>query len=186
MSKKRGATPIENQKPWIEKHGVTWAIILLLLGMTLGAFVTIEYGSWQMREDDKSTARGLYAELNSPADQIANMAPQYLNGIITIPDVPFYSQSSVFPLIKTKIGAFDKSLINNITQYDLNLHFAEENRLKLVEINKINPNQSISFYQSNLLNNYDLIFKDMVRYVIYCYNQAPIIKKQLHDEYGVS
>jgi hypothetical protein len=180
-------TLTDNQKSWIEKHGVIWAMILLVLGAVFGSVVTVYYGNWQMQQEDIMTAQSLYNELSSPTNQIPVMALLYENKSSGIDDMPLYPLSSVLPIVKTKMGRFSDPLRNNISQYDYALYYAEQNRLKLWDIIKISPNvQSSSVYDTTLIQNKNAYFSNMEYYIFYCNQQIPIIEKQLHDEFGVS
>jgi hypothetical protein len=186
MSKKHDVISTNNQKSWIERYPKIWAILLLIAGFILGFLGNIVYGSWQTQQEDVSTAQSLYNELNSSTNMAAYMAPQYENGSISIPNNPFYPQSSVLPVVKTKMGRFDSTLAHNISEYDTSLSIAEQDRLKMIDVDKISSNVTLSVYDKSLQDNSVHIFKEMANCVSYCNYLTPIIEKELHDEFGVS
>jgi len=192
MNKKRKGLSNENTDSWIERNRIKWEIFLLLLGVVLGFFITVVYDTYQMHQEDVATAQSIYDELSSPKNLVPVMASYYLNytgGPLGVSgDSSFTPHSSIFPVVRTKIGRFPNSLADNITGYDADLEFAEQYRIDLIELSKTERLQSdsISCYDQSLRNNSANITMKMIEHVFNCYYQIPIIKKQLHDNYGVN
>jgi hypothetical protein len=175
----------EDKKSWIERHLMAWDLFLVFFGFMMGFAGTMVYDYHLMRQADTSTSRFIYNELNDPQNQVEVMAPYYLNNEEVLGD-SFYPSDSVFPLAKSDIKNFNDALINNLTGYDESLRFAERDRLLLIEMINRDPNSTATYYQSEIEKNKDKLWEELTKETLYCYNQTPIIKKQLHDEYGIN
>jgi hypothetical protein len=125
------------------------------------------------------------------------LTPKYQNGIFldgihsdfnAISEQSLFLKYSVFPSVIDKISRFDHDLSQNISYYYTNLSDADEDRSNLVKANKIDtlpPNTNISALDQLNLYLAPQFFDDMKVKLLYCYNQIPIIKSQLHANYGV-
>mgnify|MGYP001174240444 CR=1 FL=1 len=187
MVKKHRDTNNKNNVSLIENHKLLWDISLVLLGVILGFVVSAGYQSYQTYQEDTAIARSIYKEIGDPYNRIVIFKLQLKNDSVSIPDTPFYPETSIFPQVLTQTERFDKTLIDNLTAYENALAVAEEMRQKLEEDAKIkkSPNGNMSIYDEYINQSAAENYLRMMRHVDYCYNQIPIIKKQLSDNYRI-
>jgi hypothetical protein len=181
---------VNRERSWIENHRTTiWQISLVLLGCILGLGGSILWTDYQNYQNDSSVARGLYNELNASNNPVKIWAPIFIEGVPTEPVInnSFFLNTSLFPSITDNDQRFDKKLKQNITYYYTNLSDAEDYRLKLEEVQKINSGQNTtnsSYGQYNVFLEKDYI-DAMKSKLLYCYKQIPIIKTQIKEYFRI-
>jgi hypothetical protein len=185
-------TFFENHPHW------KWDVSLMLLGVIIGLVSGFCLSVWWQHtmdaQTDKITAQKIYDELNTPENPVNTYSQFYKNtdttgplaGKMNVGTNSLLIQPSVFPSILDKIQRFDNSLYQNITFYYSNLTVAEDDRLNLVKAGELEESSSNkSALALVLIYSESYAYNNMRERLSYCYNQIPIIKKQLHDTYGV-
>lgn len=188
--KKTESDRVSSGKNWFATHRtIIWEISLVLFGIILGVGGSALSAGYQNHQSDDSVARGLYNELNASSNSVNIWAPILIEGVPPQPaiDNSLIPNTSVFPSVNDKIQRFDKNLKQNITFYYSNLSEAEDYRLKLEEIQKIDTSQNStdsSYHQNNLFLEKEY-FNAMKSKLLYCYKQLPIIKNQIEKIFKI-
>jgi len=176
------------RKNWFADNRTTiWQLFLVLFGVVLGVVGSTLWVGFQNHQIDESVARGLYNELNASDNPVKIWAPAFIDGSPTEPliDTSFFVNTSVFPSIIDNDQRFDEKLKMNITNYYTNLSSAEDYRLKLEKIQKIDQNatnSSYAQYNVSLEKEYSDAMKSKL---LYCYKQMPIIKTQIEKYFRI-